>query len=286
MSNEQPTGSASKVLQLFEQGKQFTEDLLKENEKLRRIITALRAEKQELESQYVKVDVPRLREKVELLQRELQQLREENDDLRLQFASIEDENREFADRYVEVERQNSDLVHLYVASYRLHSTLDYAEVIKIIKEIVINMLGSEVFGIYVINEAQQQLVLLAHEGLEDSPHQTLPLDDGVVGHAAVSGEVYTEPEGGNGGGERHAPKAVIPLRVGERALGVIVIYEFLPQKHGLRSVDFELFELLGGHAATAIYVSKLYAISERKRTTLQGFLELLKTDPKCETGYA
>ena len=286
MSEQQQFGSAGKVLQLFEQGKRFTEELLKENEKLRMMITSLRAEKQELESQYVKVDVPRLREKVELLEREVQKLRRDNEELRDQFVSVEEENREFADRYVEVERQNSDLVHLYVASYRLHSTLDYGEVITIIKEIVINMLGSEVFGIYVINEAEQQLVLLAHEGMEDFALQSIPLDDDIVGKAATSGEVYTEPEGSNGGGDRRAPKAGIPLRVGERALGVIVIYEFLPQKHGLQPVDFELFELLGGHAATAVYVSKLYAASERKRTTLQGFLELLKNDSKCQTGHS
>jgi len=116
MNDEHEPSSAGKVLQLFEQGKQFTEELLQENEKLRRIITGLRAEKQDLEGQYVKVDGPRMREKIELLESELRLLREENEDLKGQFVSVEDENREFADRYVEVERQNSDLVHLYVAS--------------------------------------------------------------------------------------------------------------------------------------------------------------------------
>ena len=38
----------------------------------------------------------------------------------------------------------------------------------------------------------------------------------------------------------------------------------------------ELFTLLAGHAATAIFSAKLYSTSARKLTTLQGFLELLK----------
>jgi hypothetical protein len=45
-------------------------------------------------------------------------------------------------------------------------------------------------------------------------------------------------------------------------------------------VDYELFNLLAGHAATAIFSSKLYTQSERKLTTIQSFLDLLKEKPK------
>ena len=41
-------------------------------------------------------------------------------------------------------------------------------------------------------------------------------------------------------------------------------------------LDFELFNLLAGHAATALFASKLYSESERKLSTIQGFLDLLK----------
>ena len=46
------------------------------------------------------------------------------------------------------------------------------------------------------------------------------------------------------------------------------------------NVDFELFNLLAGHAATAIFSSRLYTQSERKLTTIQSFLQLLKDKPK------
>ena len=278
MSEERPGASAGKVFQLFEQGKKFTEELLKENEKLRMAVTSLRAEMRDLENQYVKVDVPHMRQKLESLEREVRRLREENAELNSQFVSVEDENREFADRYVHVERQNSDLINLYVASYRLHSTLAYDEVLQIIKEIVINMIGSEAFGVYAVNEVERRLLLLAHEGLDELADQTVRLGEGVLGKAAESGALYTAVHRKDGRGSPDAPLACIPLKVSENTLGVIAIYELLPQKQGFEGIDFELFELLGGHAATAIYASKLYSESERKRTTLEGFLNLLKGD--------
>ena len=44
------------------------------------------------------------------------------------------------------------------------------------------------------------------------------------------------------------------------------------------SMDYELFTLLAGHAATAVFSAKLYSTSARKLTTLQGFLDMLKTE--------
>lgn len=283
MTEYKPPKSATKVLEIFEEGKRFTEELLKENEKLRLMVGNFRNEKSELENQYVKIDVPRMQQKIRLLEEDILGLREENRELRSQFSAAEEENHEFADRYVQVERQNTDLVNLYVASYRLHSTLDYSEVIQIIKEIVINLIGSEQFGIYVVDNAERQLIMIGHEGLDQDAQEAVPIAEGVLGETARSGDLYTVPSGEEtrATGE---PIACVPLKVGERVLGVIAIYQLLVQKDGFKSVDFDLFELLGGHAATAIYVSKLYSVSERKRNTLEGFIDLLKPDTGSTIG--
>ena len=47
--------------------------------------------------------------------------------------------------YVEIEEENNNLANLYVASYQLHSTLDSSEVLKVVLEIVINLIGAEIF---------------------------------------------------------------------------------------------------------------------------------------------
>ncbi len=67
----------------------------------------------------------------------------------------------------------------------------------------------------------------------------------------------------------------IPLRIEERPIGAIAIYRLLQQKDGFTPLDHELFTLLAGHAATAIFAARLYGQSERKLNTIQGFIDLL-----------
>jgi transcriptional regulator with GAF, ATPase, and Fis domain len=67
----------------------------------------------------------------------------------------------------------------------------------------------------------------------------------------------------------------IPLKIKEHVIGVLVIYKLLVQKSQFAEVDYELFTLLAGHAATAVFSSRLYSDSERKLSTIQGFLDLL-----------
>ena len=59
------------------------------------------------------------------------------------------------------------------------------------------------------------------------------------------------------------------------ALGAIAIYRLLAQKDGFSALDHELFTLLAGHAATAIFAARLHSLSERKLNTIQGFIDLL-----------
>jgi putative methionine-R-sulfoxide reductase with GAF domain len=174
-----------------------------------------------------------------------------------------------------IERQNADLVSLYVASQRLHSTLNCDEVIAIVKEIVINLVGSETFAVYVVDVAANQLVMVGNEGMP-SGDASVPLGAGVLGESARSGQPYVVGEGVPVHEAGKDPIACIPLKVGEEVLGIIAIYALLRQKAGFRAVDLEMFELLGGHAASALYVSSLYAVSERKRSTLEGLINLLK----------
>jgi GAF domain-containing protein len=72
------------------------------------------------------------------------------------------------------------------------------------------------------------------------------------------------------------PLVVIPMRIKDQVIGGIVVYSILEQKESFSPLDFELFNLLAGHAATALFASKLYSESERKLSTIQGFLDLLK----------
>ena len=207
----------------------------------------------------------------------IEELEGQNQDILEQLRSVEGENQQFAERYIEVEEENNNLANLYVASYQLHSTLDPSEVVKVILEIVINLIGGEIFAVYVREETSEELGAVAAEGDRLSAFPVERLGQGVVGQSLESGEVALGDPAAPGGApsEGGTPVVSIPLHVDGTAVGAIVVYKLLQQKDGFTALDNELFTLLAGHAATALFASRLYAQSERKLSTIKGFIELL-----------
>jgi nitrate/nitrite-specific signal transduction histidine kinase len=255
-------------LGIFKRGAEFTKELLRENERLRRVLAAV--EDQQQTAARNPEDWSKLRH--ELLNR-IASLEEENRNFRERLVDVEEENRRFADRYVEIEEENNNLANLYVASYQLHSTLDIDEVLKIVIEIVINLIGAEVFAVYLLDSRGEDLQVVAVEGVEPSQIPSGRLGSGVIGKAVTSTETtcWDTPHSD----DYTRPIVCIPLQIEKRPIGAIAVFSLLQQKEGFSSLDHELFNVLGGHAATAIFAARLYSQSERKLNTIQGFLDLL-----------
>ena len=141
-------------LEIFRKGQEFTLDLLKDNEQLRYRVVKL---EESLKSRPDK-PAPRLSgdkyeelaRKVALYERKLRELEEK-------LNEVEEENIDFAQRYIDVDEQNNNLANLYVASFQLHSTLDYEEVLQIILEIIINLIGAEEFAIFLLDEKREKI---------------------------------------------------------------------------------------------------------------------------------
>jgi len=261
---------AEKFLELFNKGKEFTEELLRENQRLRYRLAAIETEQAEATG-----------EEIHRLRAEIQQLTEENRRIQQRFREVEEENKDFANRYIEIEEQNNNLANLYVASYQLHSTLDFKEVIQIVQEIVINLIGAEAFAILLLDEKTNDLRAIASEGEDVVPgieYISARLGEGILGSVAKTGESYYINQDVDGGRVTlEKPLAAVPLKIKEHVIGLIAIYKLLQQKDSFSAVDYELFSLLAAHAATAIFSSKLYSQSERKLNTIQSFLDLLTT---------
>lgn len=233
-----------KVLQSTQQ---FLEETLRENERLRALALNLENERMKNLDQILE-----LRERAAKL--ELAQLRQQQ-----QVANVEAENRRFYSEYAEIEQQHSNLANLYVASYRLLGTVERSEVLQVIQEIIINLIGSEELGIYELDPKTNKLQLLSSFGLEDDAYSRV-LDDSPIAHTAQSGEMYLkDPPPSNVTAPVTSLTACIPLKVQERVIGVIAVFRMLPQKPALAALDRELFELLGSHAAIALYCSGLHA---------------------------
>ncbi|AAR35589.1 GAF domain-containing protein [Geobacter sulfurreducens] len=274
MSVEEEKGllaRADEFLQAFKKGAEFTQELLRENERLRFRTLQLEADqKGEGVAAALAVENRKLAARVEELEREIAEIIG-------QIRQIEAENNDFAARYVEIEEENNNLANLYIASYQLHSTLDFSEVLQIITEIIINLIGAEEFAVMLVDEKTGSLDAVAAEGISLEELPRVRLGEGVIGIAAGTGENYFAEGPETYERDLLRPMVCIPLKIKEHVIGVIAIYKLLIQKKSFASVDYELFTLLAGHAATAIFSSRIYSDSERKLSTMQGFINLLTT---------
>ena len=127
-----------------------------------------------------------------------------------------------------------------------------------------------------LDEKTNTLQAMATEGVEQELIPPVNIGEGIIGKVAASGEsYYVDNPVEHSQTSPLNPIVCIPLKIKDRILGVIVIYKLLEQKKAFANVDYELFTLLAGHAATAIFSSKLYSESERKLSTMQGFINLL-----------
>ena len=257
-------------LQLHQRVESFTQELLKENERLRFKAASLEQENKSLQGSAKTPPSDVLAERV-------RNLEQEKDELLKRYQQVEEENVDFAKRYLEIEEENNNLANLYVASFQLHSTLDFREVVQIVMEIVINLVGAEKFSLMLLDENKGDLYAVSSEGVprEKIPH--VKLGEGVVGRVSQEGAGPYVAEGKKRSETTLTePLVVIPMKIKDQVIGAIVVYTTLEQKEGFSPLDFELFNLLAGHAATALFASKLYSESERKLSTIQGFLDLLK----------
>lgn len=264
-----PSKKADEMIAMLKKGVEYTQDLLKENEWLRQ--TALKLQEQNRLLQARAKDPGPASELGEFKDK-LKSAQQEKESLEERTRELEKENREFAERFVEVDEQNQMLTNLYTASFQLHSSLDYNEVLRGVMEIIINLIGAERFAVMLLDEKSLVLKAVSAEGMELEEVLPVRVGDGVIGGAVASGEVFY---GGEGKGADESPLVCLPLKIGEKVIGVIVIHALLKQKEKFTDVDYELFSMLGDHTATALFSAKLYTDAERRLSTIQGFIDLI-----------
>jgi len=262
------------LLDMMRKSREFTDQLMKENERLR--LKNVQSEKEILELREKSQET-----KVEAFLRENAALLEKIKHLENRFSEVEEENQDFANKYVEITQQNESLANLYVASHQLHSTLDPQEVMTIVNEILINLVGAEDFATFLVDKMTKELTPVAGEGIFPKlATGELMWEEGILEQVISTGVPFYHD------GETHlleAPLACVPLKIKDEVVGAIAIFKLLVQKDGFAPMDTEILNLLAGQAATAIVCSRIYADADRKLKTIEGFIELLRRrDPLSE----
>lgn len=262
-------GRGMEFISMLKKGVEYTQELLSENEKLKKTAMLLREQNLALQQ---KIKTMGQGPDMEAVRRKLSEQEAVIVNLEKRAAELETENMEFAKRYVEIEEHGNMLTNLYIAIRQLHSSLNFDEVMRSVIEIIINLIGAERFAVMLLDEKTRILKAVASEGMEPEEVPPVKAGDGVIGGALESGQAYYRT---GSPGEDDGVLVCLPLRIGDRAVGEIAIYSLLQQKERLTELDYELFALLGEQTAMALLSSKLYSESERKLSTIQGFIGLI-----------
>jgi hypothetical protein len=256
------------LLQSFAGGSRITEEFLVEHERLRSQLSALETENAHLRAK-VEAD-----EAVRELLRKINELEHEKSDLVSRFQKAEEVSNEFHERFAQVESEFADMANLFVASNQLHSTMSPRRVTRRIKEILVQLLGAERFCVYMANAERSELVPIASEGLAGDDLAPLSVTQGPVGEALRTALGLVDEKHDPSQGTLDSPAAVIPMIIDEAAVGVIAIFSTLSQKTRFKNIDFELFKLLGQHAAGALVSASLFVQAGRRMPGLEAFLDL------------
>jgi chromosome segregation ATPase len=254
--------------------RQYTHSLLRENEKLRAMSTALESDKRRLELEIIEArDVLEQREELrsalasfnsarsELLnelasaKRERDGATQELDRLRAKFDDVAQENEKYVAQYHQIEFHSSNLSNLYVASYQLHASVDRRTVLETIQEIVVNLIGSEEVAILEADAETGDFRMVASFGVDAARLNRANSGKAQIVNRIAAGELFID---GQGASSEESITALVPLKIEERVIGAIVVFRLLEHKQGLQPVDHELFELLAVHASTALYCANLH----------------------------
>jgi len=191
----------------------------------------------------------------------------------VRLVQAEQEREELAARLSEVEHQVGRLMTLYVATYQLHATLDPADVQSTIAEIAVNMLGAEQFALLLRDDEKDVLEIRLQEGAIDASWSKVviyPGGDPLIDASLADGVLRFGPvEGSN-------VLVTVPLRVQDITVGALVITKLFDHKGKLDEEDRELLDLLGAHAASALFASRVYSRAARKLRTLEGLIKLVR----------
>jgi hypothetical protein len=261
----------------FKRGAEFTEELMHENERLRKTVADIETENASLRTQLASDEAIR-----DLL-RKIDSLEREKSALLSHVHEAEAVSTRFLNRHAQIEEELSNLASLHVASYHLHSTLKLTRVVRHLKELLAQIVGARSFAICILDEATNELWRLASEGAEADkigPLRIGAVDVGdpvarVMERVFLTGDAFL-PEGPLA--ESPGLVACLPMKIDDKKIGVITILALLPQKVELVAADYELFKMLGLHAAAALLGSALFTASGGKLLSRDAVRELLPVE--------
>jgi len=254
------------IQSFFQKGAQLTQDLVNENTRLRSRNSELERENAKLMAQVKSDDAIR-----ELL-RTIEGLERDKDQLLSHYRKAEAESTRWVGEYTAMESELANFANLYVASHQLYSSFGFAATARRIKELLEQLMGSEIFAVYLATSDGRKLVPIVTQGLDHPKAILVRPDDGGIGEAFATATPRIE-SGDLSHGSIERPVALVPMKTEDKVIGVIVVFATLEQKPKYLPVDFELFKLLGAHAGGALIGARLFTEAGQKLPTFDSLFD-------------
>ncbi len=154
-------------------------------------------------------------------------------------------------------KKREDDPRLEAAQKRLRESVDQADAIEAIREIVTNLLGCEEIGLFTVSDGNEQENngLLWSFGIDPQRHKTLKAFDQAALHRVLQGELHVAQvaHDGQGNHENRPLRAFVPICLHGRIVAVLVMLRLLPQKLGFDEADIKLVKLLSTEAGRCLF---------------------------------
>ncbi len=256
------------VLQSFNRGAKLTEQFMTEYTRMRERVLELETDNVRLRAQLEADDaMARLLSKVEKLERE-------RSELMVRTEKAEKAQNMVDEQFAAVEGEFASLANLYVASNQLHSSMTPRGVVRRIKEILAQLVGAESYAVYLLSSDGKELVPIASEGVPGNSLGAISLHDTPIGKVVQAGKSAIDDERESNVLDLENPPVIIPLVIDDSSVGAISIFATLDQKPRFIGTDYELFKLLGHHAAIALVGASLFDQMGRKLPGAESFRDL------------
>jgi len=198
-----------------------------------------------------------------------------NQQLEQRLRSLEAENEDLTQRMVVIENRGSQIMKMFVATYQLYAAQSSEEVQATIAEIAVDLLGAERFALLWRDSDSEHCRLALRRGFADGDLPSHFAGDFYRGGDPLVDQTMKDGVIRLGEGEGEA-LAVVPLRVQNVIVGVLVLDKLFDHKPALSPDDREILDLLAAHAASALFAAEAYALAARKLHSLESLVRLLQ----------
>lgn len=147
-----------------------------------------------------------------------------------------------------------DQAKVYAARMRMQNALDQADALDGIREIAGNLIGTEEVAVFKVDKKRSELWLYWSFGVDPNKHAVLEVSREQKLKQVLTGKCVFRLRLSNENllSTDDPVSALIPIRLDDATVAVIVLFRLFPHKAGLEAVDHEICEVLSNCAGRAI----------------------------------